>query len=683
MRTLRKHAALLSIWSLGLSLLASAAGAQTLTPSFDPITTKDWVLEDLGSVCLAHTQRVIETQTYRLEMQIDKSAQYPVEIFVRELPAGATQYARFVYDKSKGINYEFSPLTDAAGNVSLYQVPRGSTALVSYIKRGLSLPVEFVTVGQPARKIDFSLRGSSVTIDNLIARCNGNKALTSNDFEKAFFDLAKLQALDPASLRPDQVSRLRSAYLAGHQAFTARAGKAEELDALTNKYLKQIRELDRLKGSLDNLTQKELANLNARKSGLETKIDGIRQAIAAKQAEIAAKDQELQRKNAAYDAAWQQLAPHKAEHDRLQSALGQAQNSLNSWNNRLAQIDSGIRGAQNEIANLNAESDQLRRDLNSIDNNLSRARRDLNDAENEMRRFDPRRELQERLRRQPGYENDKREVERLERELPRAERQLQQAERDLDQKRREFDRCRQQPNANCAGEQAAVQQAQSRVQQERQDLQQIRFRLQSLRQQVEFAERRAENDVRQEENRLRQAESEARQRYVNLENQRQRVESRLRDISNFEIPNRQNTINSLRSERPSVVANIGSWESEVASRRQAYNDFKAAVGWDAKKAAVDQTAGEVSRVKRELQKLEDENSILNADLTKQQKSLAAVMKEIEAVLAKIEQTEGKSAELEAVLKPYFEAKAQIEAEMGVLTQRFESAKAAYNQELGV
>lgn len=669
-----------TLTTLGFGLMAATAWAQT--PAFNPITTKDWVLEDLGAVCLAHTQRVIENQTYRLEMQLDKSAQFPVEVFVREVPAaGGTQYARFVYDKAKGINYEFSPLTDATGNVSFYQVPRGTTALVAYIKRSLSLPVEFVTAGAPARKVDFSLRGSSVTLDNLIARCNAKKALTSNDFEKNFFDLAKRQALDPLSLRPDQVARLRGAYLAGHQAFVARATKQAELQALTNKYLKQLRELDRLKGSLDNLTQKELANLNARKATLDQKIADLDTAIANKQAEIAAKDQELQQKNAAYDAAWQQLAPHKAEHDRLQSALGQAQSSLNSWNNRLGQIDSGIRNAQNEINGLNSEADDLRRRISSVDSDLGRARRALNDAENEMRRFDPRRELQERLRRQPGYESQRREVERLEREVPRLEREVQQAERQLDQRRRELDQCRRDPNANCSSQQAAVDQAQRQVQQERNELQRQRGQLQSARQQVEWAERRAESEVRDIESRLRREEDEARRRYVNLENEKSRMESRVRDIVNYEIPNRQNTINSLRSERPSVVSNIGSWQNEVAARKKSFDDYKASVGWDAKKAAVDQTAAEVARVKRELQKLESENTALGNELAKQKKSLASLMKEIEAVLAKIAQTEGKSAEMQELLKPYFEAKARVEGEIEGLTQLFEQSKTNYNSEL--
>lgn len=677
MMSLRKQAT----WTtLGLSFLASTAMAQA---TFNPITTKDWVLEDLGAVCLAHTQRVIENQTYRLEMQIDKSAQFPVEVFVREVPAGnGTQYARFVYDKSKGINYDFSPLADASGNVSLYQVPRGSTALVSYIKRSLSLPVEFVSAGVPARKVDFSLRGSSVTLDNLIARCNAKKALTSNEFEKNFFDLAKLLALDPLSLRPDQVARLRNAYLSGHQAYVARDAKQGELQALTNKYMKQLRELDRLKGSLDNLTQKELANLNARKATLDQKIADLDKAIASKQGEIAAKDQELQQRNAAYDAAWQVLAPLKPEHDRLQSSLGQAQNSLNSWNNRLGQIDSGIRNTQSEIANLNSEADQVRRQLSSVDSDLDRARRNLNDAENELRRFDPRRELQERLRRQPGYDMNKRDVERFERELQQAERQVDRAERELDQKRRQLDQCRTQPNANCAGEQSAVQQARQDVQRERQDVQRLRGQLQNARQQVDWAERRAENEVRDIENRLRNEESDARRRYSNLESQRHNLDSRLRNIVNYEIPNRQNTINALRSERPSVVSNINSWQGEVASRKKTYDDYKASVGWDAKKAAVDQTAAEVSRVKKELQKLEAENTALANELAKQKKSLASLMKEIEAILAKIEETEGKSAEVQELLKPYFEAKAKLEAEITGLNQLFESNKAAYNGELG-
>lgn len=667
--------------TLGLGLWASMAFAQA-TP-FNPIITKDWVLEDLGAVCLAHTQRVIETQTYRLEMQIDKSAQFPVEVFVREVPAnGTTSYARFVYDKSKNLNYDFSPLTDASGNVSFYQVPRGTTTLVSYIKRSLSLPVDFITAGQPARKVDFSLRGSSVTLDNMIARCNAKKALSSNEFEKNFFDLTKLVALDPAALRPDQVARLRQAYLQGHQAYVARDAKQDELAALTNKYVKQLRELDRLKGSLDNLTQKELANLNSRKAALDQKISDLEKAITSKQAEIAAKDQELLQKNAAYDSAWQVLAPLKPEHDRLQSALGQAQSSLNSWNNRLAQIDSGIRNAQSEIANLNAEGDSLRRQISSLDSDLDRARRQMNDTEFELRRFDPRRELQERLRRQPGYDMYKRDAERLERELQQSERQVNQAEREFDQARRQLDQCRINPQANCMSEQNAVNQAQNNVQRERQDVQRIRQQLQNARQQVEWAERRAESEVRDIESRLRRDADDARRRYSMIESEKNSKESRLRNIVNFEVPNRQNTINSLRSERPSVVSNISSWQGEVANRRKTYEDYKVSVGYDAKKSAVDATAAEVSRVKRELQKLESENSVLAGELSKQKKSLASLMKEIEAVLAKIEQTEGKSAEVQELLKPYFEAKAKLEAEIAGLSQVFESSKLAYNSELG-
>lgn len=678
-----------NIWSISAVLLGMSLQAIAQTPSTGtladsplPIITKDWSLEDLGQVCLASTTRNIAGQSYRLEMQVDKSMMYPVEIFVREIPAQATtRSAQFMYDSSRKISYIFSPILDSAGVVSLYQIPRGTQALVSYIKRGNSLTVEVSADGLPAKKVDFSLRGSSLTVDLLQSRCNGKAPLVSDEFEKSFFDQAKLLALDPAKLRPDQVARLRSAYLAGHAAYALRKGKEKELQALTAKYSKQIQELAKVTGTLDQLTQKELAGLNARKAGIEAKIVAIQQSIDSKQTEIQAKDQELLAANANYDAAWQELAPHKPEHDRLRSSLDSAQGALGSAQEYLAGIDSGINSENRTIEALTNEAEGKRRQLSLIENSLWSARREFQDADSDVRRFDERREVRDRLAGNGVYINERNKADAFARQIPQFEAQVRNLSALRVQRRQQYQQCMAVKGANCRAQLAAVQQADTQFQQASVNLQRARVNLQTSRNSIAAIERQVESDVRHEKSRLIARAERAHRQVGALERDRESLDRRIRDITSFEIPSHQNRLNSLRAERPDAVALVGKWRGEVSSRRSALDAFKQSVGYDAKKLAVDQTAAEVMRLKREVAKLESEKAASVKELANQQKNLEVTLKGIDDVLNKIRVTEGKSSELQLALKPYYEAKAILDAEINQRAQQFEAAKLAYNSEL--
>lgn len=648
----------------------------------DPLViNKDWTLEDLGSVCVASTQRVINTETYRLELALDKSGLFPVETLLRITPDSSGRTANFVYDASKKVVYHFAPQVDAAGNVSYWQIPRSTEALVSYIKRGNSFSVNVISPASPAVKVDFSLRGSSATVDALQAKCSAGRAMTSSDFEKNFLDMTKLAALDPALFRPDQIARMRAAYFTGYAADAAKKLKEKELSALTTKYAKLIQELAKVEGTLDQLNQKELATLTGKKMALEEKIKSLEMSLSAKQSEIASKDIELQGVNAAYDSAWQQLAPHEPEFKRLSGSVSSAQSSLNSAQNRLESIDGDIAAFNRDINNLETEATNKRWRLNSSESELDRARRDYNQASRELNSYDERREIQERLRRSPGYENDRREIGRLDQEQNRMRGDLQGLEREFGRIKSELETCRSAPEPqDCQAIGAQVDAARDQVQRVRQELQRTEAELRVKQSNVERAERQAQNEVHNEKSRLAERERRARGTVAQFESEVSELERRIRDINQFEIPSLQNKVSALRGERPGVESNIRNLKSEVASRRAELDKFKQRVGYDAKRSAVEAAASEVGRVSRALARLEGEKSQINGEIAVQKKALAATMKSIENVLNSIQENQGKSTELKNLLQPYFVGKAALEAEIATQMQRLEAAKVAFNSE---
>lgn len=603
-----KNMMLYSLTAVGL-LSSSLALAK-------PVIVKDWALDDTAEAsCVASTNRTIHGQNYRLELSLDKSGLYPVEVWVREVPSsGQTRAFKFTTETRPSQSFAFAPYQDAAGNEIFWQVPNDTASLIAYLKRetrALILAQVPQGAGAPlTQAVDFSLRGSSAVIDALITQCNQNKALTQSEFEKAFVG-SQTVALDGLKLEEEKTARLRSIYMGAVVAHTQKLQAQKELTALNTRYAKQIAELSKVTGELDQLTQKELTSLQAQKNSIQARLESLEQQIRAAAIDIEAKEAEIVGANADYDAAWRTLAPYEAEHTRLVNAVTTARNEVNVAQGRLSDLEAQINSKLNALSRAESEVNSLRSQLSRADNELRDLRLMSDNTESAYNRFEERRERQERLREHPLLRYC---------ESSRA------------------DVCN-----------YAARTAESEIHRE---VENIRQRLSSNTNEV--------RSLLQQKN-----------------DQISRLSSQIRDYADYQIPNLRNQVTDLRNQRPSWESRLAQAHDEVSRRSAALATYDNSVGYTAKKAAVDTASSRVVGLRADLAKLDNNRATLIRSRQTASVDLLSTDKKIEAVLAKIQATQDRSSQLNQALIPYFEEKSRLENSIAAFERSVAVNKAAF------
>lgn len=599
------------IYSLSVAGLLTSSVATA-----KPVVIKDWALDDTAEAsCVASTNRTINGQNYRLELSLDKSGLYPVEVWVREVPSsGQTRAFKFTTETRPSQNFAFAPYKDAAGNEIFWQVPSDTASLIAYLKRetrALILAQAPNGAGAPITKaVDFSLRGSSAVIDALIAQCNQNKALTQGEFEKAFVG-AQTVALDALKLDEEKTAQLRSIYMGALVANTQKLQLQKELTALNTRYAKQVAELAKVTGELDQLTQKELTALQAQKDSIQSRIAALEQQIRSAALAIEAKEAEIVKANANYDAAWKVLAPYEAEHKRLADAVTTARNDVNAAQGRLNDLDAQINSKLSALSKAENEVSSLRSQLSRADSELRELRLTGDNTESAYNRFEDRRERMERLREHPLLrycENTRADV-------------CNYAARNVESEiNREVDNIRQRLSSNTNEVRSLIQQKNDQI---------------------------------------------------------SRLSSQVRDYADYQIPNLRNQVTDLRNQRPAWESRLANARNEVSQRNAALASYDNSVGYAAKKAAVDAASSVVVGLRADVAKLDNNRATLVRSRETAQADLLSTDKKIEAVLAKIQATQDRSSQLNQALVPYFEEKSRLETGIASLERAIATNKAAF------
>lgn len=581
-----------------------------------PVIVKDWALDDTSpDSCLASTNRTINSQNYRLELSLDRSGRYPVEIWIREIPGTAqTRAFKFTTEVRPSKNFAFAPFKDASGNTVFWQVPTDTATLVSYLKRETRfLAIAQIPNGAAAptlKAVDFSLRGSSAVIDALISQCNKNQTLDRGNFEQSFIPV-QTATLDPLKLDEDKTAQLRSLYMGALVANDEKLRLLKELGALNTQYAKQIQELAKVTGTLDQLTQKELITLQNQKTVIQARIVSLENQINSQQAAIAAKESEIVQANGRYDAAWKILAPYEAEHKRLASQVQMAKEGVAINQKRLSDIDGQIGVKARALTTAENSVPALRSQISQNEIDLRNARNDADNSDSDYRRFDGRRERDARLREHPL----------------------------------------------------------------------LRYCFQNRAEVCGWTARNIESDINNEVetigNRLRSNVDVSRTRV----NQRQAavdsLNSRLRDLVNYEIPDLRNQLTDLRNQRPAIESSLVRARTEVSNAVAALQSYDTSVGYAEKKAAVDSASQVVIALRAEMSRLESDKQASVRNRETQTLALLDTDKKIDAVLIRIRETEERSSELNQALVPYFTEKSRLETSMSQYESAIASNKMAY------
>ncbi|MGE5086322.1 MAG: hypothetical protein ACM3MG_08500 [Bacillota bacterium] len=580
-----------------LSLLATSFLITSIATA-KPITVKDWSLDDSGTICIASTTRVVDGQTYRFELSFDKSGAFPAEAWIREVPrTTTTQGFRLVTEVKPVQNFAFSPLQDASGNVTFWQIPSDTNSLLSYIKRQTRLLVQALTPNGAeaplAKSVDFSLRGSSDVVNALITNCAMGKGLVQAEFEKSFVP-TQVATLDPLKLDEVKTTHLRALYQSSVAANAQKIALQKELTALNTQYAKQIQELAKVTGTLDQLTQKELVRLQTQKTTVETKIKTLEQQLDNQDNVIKAKEGDVAIANAAYDKAWGLFSPLDTEHQRLAGLIRDAKRELSANQDRLDSINEEIRSQNSKLSDYNDSLSSLRSQLSDVEASVRSASMDMEFTDRNYRYFDGNRERDELYRIHPLVEY-----------------------------------CRREHSSECSG---LLNSASSSI----------------------------DAEISKVQSRLYDNVNTARRVYSDKKALIDDLNSKISNISTYDIPNTESTISSLRTQRGSAENAVARSEGAVSSRTSSLQSYDSSVQYAAKKAEVESKSAVVVKLQKDLKSLEADKSTLAKNRTQQVALLASTDKQIQDTLAKIQASQDRESVLNKALVPYFAEKTRIE-----------------------
>ena len=626
-----------SFWLILLS--TQIAGAQAVTPPTPtvpvpaPIVSKDWSLD--ANSCVASTTAVYKTVvvapaiptmvSFRLEVAIDKAKLRPAE--VRIIPSAelvpATLGIKFVQDKKT--TYAFAPLAPEAGQTvnSFWNVPRGTQALISYLKRENKLTVSLVDQTGLGLPLAFSLRGSSATLDQLSKLCNAKQDIAADSFERAFLP-ANVANVDPTKMQPADTAKLRDLVSTAIQAYTSSNSSQTQLNAISKQYMTQIAEYEKLRSNLDKLTNDTVAKLNSRQTQSQANIDKANIEIPQFRAQITQQEADLQVANTALDAANADIAPllptlsqYRSAVNNAQSNLDSARSSLSDANtyesqtrSRLAQIDSGIAQANADIISIQSSIQSVRWDLQNAQNDANSKQRDYSNAQSNRQRFDRNGETQSRLSRDSRLSSIESDMRNTQGQWDQARQRSGDADRRRQQAHSGLDQCRgggggfggggrggggrgpggpgggpggpdgqpggdmpppPPPPPDCNSQESDASRADSDADSCRRDMDQYDSRMRDLKNQADRCRDDIRNDVDRQYNDLVRCEQDAQNKYNDSQSRANDLQNKLNRLSNSDLPQAQSSLSSYQSSRPgavndinSAVNSVSSWEHEVS-----------------------------------------------------------------------------------------------------------------------
>ncbi|MBK7891083.1 MAG: hypothetical protein IPJ84_09640 [Bdellovibrionales bacterium] len=636
--------------------------------------SKDWTLFDTGTSCIASTTATLDTINHRLEVVVDKSLMKPIAL---QISSDTVTAGRLGFESGKERFTRISAPADLYWNI-----PRDSEDLIKTLKRDMRFDVVSVESGVPTgRKLAFSLRGSSATITELAKRCAGLSQVPSeqdDDFEKAFLP-ETLASIDIRKQTPATSDRLKSLYEQALTEYRASLATAAELSALNSRYVKELTELGGLQQNIDRLSQRDLIRLQTEKTNTQSAIQQADQDLLTLRPQLTARETELIQANSDYEAAYRQIQPYIAEHTRLENLVTAEDSRLQNANTRYSDIDSRLATANRDIQSLQSEAQSLRHDLSSAQSDTQRARSDYDRASDELRRFDAPSEIRRRQMSDGRLSSIDREISAFDSRIQAQQNALHQVENERNQLNSALLQCRQTAGADCSREQAALVDAERHFQDARQAIAQLQANRQSKMSERDSLQRQIERDVYEIRDRLAREESNARTRLSETERRTSEIESRLRSITQFDLPNRQNEVSRLQNELSIAASDVRTSQNSLQAARTQLANFRRSTGYESLESNVNLKLSRVNSIKSDISKLDRDIKRREATSRDGRKRLAQIDLEIQNTLDLIKQKQSRSADIQKLLEPYELEKASLLQKKAISDQAFNADRNEYAQ----
>ncbi len=678
---------------------------------------------------------IFKVEVYTLEfVKLKNKPESPVEVLIRidKNKRGSTGFKISLPTASSEM--AFSRLTSGQPE-TFWGIGKNMSTLIGLLKAKESFDTRGVG-GDENVPLNFSSKGFSEVLTEMETRCNGGVALINASFEENFLS-AVANSIDPTHLTLETTNSLRSIYFQASSSFLQIKETQTALNLVLANYQPFISELNQVRTTLNQIQNVDLPNNRTRLAAAQKQQVDATAEIARLSALIPGLQTKVQQAQRAFDEAAATLAPLEPEFNRLSQQLNNAQNLLRQSQSRLSSIDDRLDDLTNELNALRSESDSLQRSTSQERYDLSNAQSYLNQAERERANFNVSYERDQRLRNNSEYRRMNDEQNRLIPSAQETQRELRDARRERDRIASQLSSCQATPDpdtqcttgsfcnpqgetikwscgcgsvpggvsqgggcyhvptgqqcgkqptvpfsnkligtlrVDCSSLENALASADRQVSNLETDYDQIQYRLNDLNRRISDIENQVSNEVQREYSTLVDREQDARQRVSNIENTLRRDESRLAQIINSEIPNREREQSSLSSERPRVLSDISQASSAVETSNRQLAAFRASSDWDRKKSLFDSTNRDLRTAQTTLastlsQKTAAEGSLQTGASDETQ--LKASIVNLEARVVSLTQ---RDQELVAAIAPLEAERAPLDAKISALLATVSSLK---------
>jgi predicted nucleic acid-binding Zn-ribbon protein len=729
---------------LCLSLIASAPLVQVHAADEKPIRTKDWTYSKkvLGTelLCVAETQKKVGETIWTFSVVADPTRSAPPAIYVSSGAGDIGNKLDLQTDSSRSLFSTLrSPNDDAKlASTAYWFAPNKLSTFYQQLRRDSSIKLAYVGADGKEQKLYFSLSGSMATLEALETKCEPKKEVVF----LAFFDGLDKQAVAPGSgLRGvDNLKTALSDAWATYFVTGTHATAIKSLDAQMKPYLEQEKAYLARSGKLNG----QLDTKNAEKAAIESKKAGYVASRARLAQELEATEQSLGAALADLKIKEDRYRPAAEEVKPFADAYNAATAEVNSYAARISDQESRISAATSRIAALEREERNNRSEINSLESELrdlevrrARAQSDLNsfNYQWELRRAidnDTRfRWILDDMRRNEAN------IQALDRDYRSTESQLRSAEQDL----RQCENGRR-PNAslamdtsargegrggdgggrggdgggrggdgggrggnggggggnggggggnggggttppkpNCSSQESRVRQLRgqldnigSNLRREQQNLANNRYALDRRREEIE----RAVNDHYAT---LQRNVADLSARISIVESDIRSLDREISDISRNQIPRQRDIISSGRSEVASLTPLLQNARQLQSDRLVDLNTVIARTQFEVKKAEYTAAYQNVESIRKRASSLDTQIKMTDGEIAIQNRALAKVQIEIDALIASLAKESSGLEAIEAILNPLRAQKTAhteaLQAAQVLLMQQMMNYKAIY------
>lgn len=662
----------------------------------------NWALDDLSDAinpnanCVMQTQAIIGKNVWQLEISHAKGLPGVTEIMIRQTASAQSSAGTWSTTTAAGGNFVFAPAGKSADGKSTltWLVPQDTQALLAQFEANKDLPIKAAD-GASRTSYRFYNVGYTAVKAEMLKRCLAPGAtLVDTAFEKAFLK-PQASPINPNGLAAETVTELRSLLTEAFKVRQDIGANSAAFRALQTQYQAPLALAQTLSGTITQLTQTDIPGLQAQQQQNEALEASSKQELARLTALIPSQETALKSAADLKDRTYNVIQPYLNDHENLSDAVDASSSAVQSYSGRLSQIDSSLSSLNAQLRNLTSELSTQQSNLrsaqseaSSADSQYSSAYSDQQRAQRDFDAFDPNYEMRRRLQSDWSYSSAVSNLESARRDAQRAQEEWKRAVADRDAKERAVQSCQATPGADCSSQQSEWKVAVAVAERAESNYRPLESRISSLESDVRRAQDNVAYQVNQIRGELGRRLSDANSRLNGAQRRRdaadrqvQAISQRISSIQGYELPNTQNQISSLDSERPQVSAQLAGAQAQLSTAQRNLASFEQRVGWDAKLAAYNSADSAWRARTRELNASRSgvataQSNIQSAQTLRPQ--LAQALADKQALLA---QTQAQLVDVRQQLAPYEAEAARLQGQGQSLQASFDGLSVQFDSKL--